>query len=104
MLSGLSMYNNRMKRLISNILLLLLATMISYIGAGINITSFCCNDCRETGTMHKVEMSCCASKQIAEVDHGECEGDAEAKNCANDMKTETLGAQNQCCKRVRLEQ
>ncbi|MDL2222118.1 hypothetical protein LJC35_06160 [Parabacteroides sp. OttesenSCG-928-N08] len=48
-----------MKRLVTSIYIILLAALVFYGGAGVNIVSFCCNDCRAAGMEVLKEDKCC---------------------------------------------
>lgn len=48
-----------MKKRLSNIILSLIALLVFYGGAGINIVSFCCNECRDGGIEVVLGSSCC---------------------------------------------
>lgn len=48
-----------MKEKITYLFLLFMATLIFYGGAGVNIVTYCCNDCRAEGVAVLKEKSCC---------------------------------------------
>ena len=55
-----------MKRLVAYPLLVLLASLIFYGGAGVNFVSYCCVDCEDEGVEALLEDKCC---DIHEHDH-----------------------------------
>ena len=48
-----------MEKKVTGLFTLLLAALIFYGGAGVNIVTYCCNDCRSEGVAVLQESSCC---------------------------------------------
>ncbi|MGL4852648.1 MAG: hypothetical protein ACRC3Z_08405 [Phocaeicola sp.] len=48
-----------MKLLIRNTIVILLTLLVTYGGAGINLFTYCCNDCRTGGVSVILEEKCC---------------------------------------------
>lgn len=48
-----------MRQLIASISVVFLAGLIFYGGAGVNLVSYCCNDCRLEGVQVVVDEKCC---------------------------------------------
>ena len=48
-----------MEKKVTGLFILLLAALIFYGGAGVNIVTYCCNDCRTEGIAVLQEQSCC---------------------------------------------
>lgn len=48
-----------MKKKVATLLVFMLAALVFYGGAGVNIISYCCNHCRVAGIEAVIESSCC---------------------------------------------
>jgi len=57
-----------MKRIFTYTFIVILAALVFYGGAGVNVISFCCDDCRNAGTQVVKEGVCC---EIHGHSHGE---------------------------------
>lgn len=55
-----------MKRTVTYLFIFFLATLVFYGGAGINIITYCCSDCRIEGTDVLLEDKCC---EVHDHDH-----------------------------------
>lgn len=59
-----------MKKAATYLFVLILATLVFYGGAGVNIISYCCSDCRTEGVEVLLDDACC---DVHEHNHGDVE-------------------------------
>lgn len=77
-----------MKKKVTYLFILFLATLIFYGGAGVNLVTYCCGDCRSEGVAVLLETDCC------EV-HGHEHGDA-SDELLTGMEL-SCGTEDTCC-------
>lgn len=78
-----------MKNFIQHIIILFLAAMISYAGAGINIYSYCCSDCSVYGADVILANKCCETHhhhhdhETAPDENDVCHDHAQDESCCS---------------------
>lgn len=58
-----------MKKTLTSFIALTMAVLVLYGGAGINIISYCCGDCRSAGVEALIHQKCCEIHQHSHKDH-----------------------------------
>lgn len=48
-----------MKKIVTYLFIVFLATLVFYGGAGVNLVTYCCGDCRMEGVTVLLENKCC---------------------------------------------
>ena len=76
-----------MKKIFTNLFAVFMAVLVFYGGAGVNIISYCCNDCRAAGIEALIHDKCCDihhHNHDQDQDHNH-ESDS-SKSCCNTLK------------------
>lgn len=84
-----------MKKKVTYLFILLLATLVFYGGAGVNLVTYCCGDCRSEGVAVLLETDCC-EVHGHEHEHGYTDGDQQA---GADI---SCGTEEACCDMERV--
>ena len=74
-----------MKKTVTYLFIVFLASLIFYGGAGVNFVTYCCNDCRTEGVAVLLNDNCCEVHG-----HGCCDTTTEEASCSSGVAKTTV--------------
>ena len=80
-----------MKKTVTYLFIVFLASLIFYGGAGVNFVTYCCNDCRTEGVAVLLNDNCCEVHG-----HGCCDTTTEEASCSSGC------CEDDCCDLERI--